>query len=130
MFAAQADGQKIARNNGSLALSAMHLLRMCSMLVPSEFSHFAKTAREKKLCFCSFPEISCISESEKNHRALQGGPRGGDKFTSLFQALQSLYSKRQKHPFLPSRVVTPSGAPRQAPLEKSYRNFSAVHILI
>ena len=29
----------------------------------------------------------------------RGRPRGGDNFTSLFQVLQTLYSKRQKHPF-------------------------------
>ena len=30
------------------------------------------------------------------------GPQGGDNFSSLFQVLQTLYSKRtQKHPFLP-----------------------------
>ena len=31
----------------------------------------------------------------------RGRPRGGDNFTSLFQVLQTLYSKRQKHPFSP-----------------------------
>ena len=37
-------------------------------------------------------------------------PRGGDNFTSLFQTLHTLYSKRQKHPFSPSDPVggTPS----------------------
>ena len=34
---AQAAEQKIARNESLLALPAMHLLCMCSMLVPSEF---------------------------------------------------------------------------------------------
>ena len=47
----------------------------------------------------------------------RGRPREGDNFTSLFQVLQTLYSKRQKHPFSLLRVATPSGAPRQAPLE-------------
>ena len=28
-----------------------------------------------------------------------GGPERGDNFTSLFQVLQTLHSKRQKHPF-------------------------------
>ena len=31
----------------------------------------------------------------------RGGPRGGDNLTSLFEVLQTLYSKRQKHPFSP-----------------------------
>ena len=30
----------------------------------------------------------------------RGRPRGGDNFTSLLQVLQSLYSKRQKHPLI------------------------------
>ena len=51
----------------------------------------------------------------------RGRPRGGDNFTSHFQVLQTLYSKRQKQPFLPLRVATPSGAPRQAPLEPLQR---------
>ena len=43
----------------------MHLLCMCSMLVPSEFSHLQKQFA-KKWHFCTFPGISCISESAKN----------------------------------------------------------------
>ena len=41
---------------------------------------------------------------EREHWFLEffrGRPRGGDNFTSLFQVLQTLYSKRQKRPFLP-----------------------------
>ena len=50
------------------------------------------------------------------HGVLQGAPpMGGNNLTSHLQVLQTLYSKRQKHPFL--RVATPWGAPRQAPLD-------------
>ena len=47
----------------SLALPAMHLLCMCLMLVPSEFS-FARLYA-KNLQFWNFPGIPCISESAK-----------------------------------------------------------------
>ena len=68
---AQADEQKIARNEGFLAPPAMHLLCMCSMLVPSEFSHLRKRSA-KKLHFCAFPGICCISESAKKLQKLFG----------------------------------------------------------
>ena len=51
---AQAAEQKIARNESSLALPAMHLLWMCSVLVPSEFSHLRKRSA-KKIAFLHFP---------------------------------------------------------------------------
>ena len=41
----------------------------------------------------------------------RGRPRGGDNFTSLFQVLQTLYSKRQKHPFLPYELRPCRGHP-------------------
>ena len=44
---AQAAEQKIARNESFLALPAMHLLCLCSMLVPSEFSHLRKRSAKK-----------------------------------------------------------------------------------
>ena len=37
------------------------------------------------------------------HGVLQGAPQGGDKLTSLSQALQTFYSKRGKHPLLQPR---------------------------
>ena len=37
----------------------------------------------------------------KIHRALQGAPARGRQLYFTFQVLQTLYSKRQKHPFLP-----------------------------
>ena len=38
-----------------------------------------------------------IGHTKKDpHRVLQGRPRGGDNFTSLFQVLQTLHSQRQK----------------------------------
>ena len=42
----------------------MHLLCMCSMLVPSEFSSLRKRSA-KKLHFCTFLGNCCISESAK-----------------------------------------------------------------
>ena len=51
---AQADEQKITRNERFLALPAMHLLCMCSMLVKSYVFSFAKTVREKT-AFLHFP---------------------------------------------------------------------------
>ena len=61
---AQADEKKIARNESFLALPAMHPLCVCSMLVPSEFSHLRKRSA-KKLHFCAFLGNCCISESAK-----------------------------------------------------------------
>ena len=49
---------------GVLALPAMRLLCMCSMLVPSEFAHSRKRDA-KNLHFGTFPGSSCISESAK-----------------------------------------------------------------
>ena len=53
---AQADEQNIARNERFLALPAMHLLCVCSMLVPSEFPNLRKRSG-KKLPFCTCPAI-------------------------------------------------------------------------
>ena len=50
---------------------AMHLLCMCSMLVPSEFSHLRKRSA-KKVHFCLFPGICRISESAKKLQKLFG----------------------------------------------------------
>ena len=61
---AQADEQKIARNERLLAPPAMHLLFMCSKLVPSEFP-ICENGPRKKVHFCAFPGICCISESAK-----------------------------------------------------------------
>ena len=41
----------------------------------------------------------------------RGGPRGGDNFTSLFHVLQTLYSKRQKHPVWPWELQPRRGHP-------------------
>ena len=40
-------------------------------------------------------------ENQKFIEFFRGRPRGGDNFTSIFQVLQTLYSKRQNHPLLP-----------------------------
>ena len=61
---AQAAEQKIARNESFLALPAMHLLCVCSMLVPSTFSHLRKWFA-KKILFCIFLGYCRISESAK-----------------------------------------------------------------
>ena len=68
---AQAAEQKIARDESFLALPAMHLLCMCSMLVPSEFSHLRKRSA-KKLHFCTFLGNCSISESAKKLQKLFG----------------------------------------------------------
>ena len=52
------------------------------------------------------------------HGVLHWAPPRGDNFTSLLsKRSRPFLSKRQKHPFLTLRVATPSGAPRQVPLE-------------
>ena len=62
---AQADEQKIARNEGFLAPPAMHLLCMCSKLVPRCVSPFAKTVRAK-IAFLRFPwNLLHVREREK-----------------------------------------------------------------
>ena len=54
----------------------------------------------------------------KTHRVLQGvPPRGAQLYFSFSSAPDPLF-KASKAPFLTFRVATPSGAPRQAPLEK------------
>ena len=68
---AQAAEQKIARNESFLALPAMHPLCVCSMLVPSEFSHLRKRSA-KKLHFCTFLGNCRISESAKKLQKLFG----------------------------------------------------------
>ena len=68
---AQAAEQKIARNESILALPAMPLLCMCSMLVPSEFSHLRKRSA-KKLHFGIFLGNCRISESAKKLQKLFG----------------------------------------------------------
>ena len=60
---AQAAEQKIARNKSFLAPPAMHLLCMCSMLVPREFSHLRKRSA-KKLRFCTW-KLPHFREREK-----------------------------------------------------------------
>ena len=67
---AQADKQKIARNEGVLVLPSMHLC-MCSMLVPSEFSPICKKRSANRLLL-HFPGTSCISESAKKLQKLFG----------------------------------------------------------
>ena len=52
-----------------------------------------------------------------------GALEGGDNFTSLFQVLQSLYSKYQKHPFLPYELQPRRGHPVKHCLIISVRNF-------
>ena len=45
-----------------------------------------------------------IARGGKNDYIIEffrGRPQGGDNFNSLCQVLQTFYSKRQKHPFLP-----------------------------
>ena len=51
---AQADEQKMARNEGFLAPPSLHLLCICSMSVPSEFSRLQKRPR-KKTASLQFP---------------------------------------------------------------------------
>ena len=80
---AQADEQKIARNEGSLALPAMHLLCMCSMVVSSEFSHLRKRSA-KKLHFCTFPGFPSISESTKKLQKLFGSALSHLRICHLF----------------------------------------------
>ena len=38
------------------------------------------------------------------HRVLQGAPPRGRQVYFTFQVLETLYSKRQKHPFLPQEL--------------------------
>ena len=47
---------------------------------------------------------------------LRGRPRGGDKFSSPFKRSRP-FIQSVKSTLLSLRVATPSGAPRQAPLE-------------
>ena len=61
------------------------------------------------------------------HRALQGVPPN-NKFTSLFQVLQTLYSRRQKHPFSAQELQPHRGHPFKHRLNNS--NFRNVHALI
>ena len=64
---AQADEQKIARNERLLALPAIPLLCMCSMMAPSEFSHLRKRS-VKKLHFYVFLEIAALQRARKSCR--------------------------------------------------------------
>ena len=57
---------------------------------------------------------------------LQGAPRVGDNFTSTFPSAPDPLFKAFKVPFLTSRVATPSGAPRQAPLESGQKHRSGL----
>ena len=58
----------------------------------------------------------CLCE---NHRVLQGArPRGRQLYFTFPSAPDPLF-KASKAPFLTLRVATPSGAPCQAPLERT-----------
>ena len=51
------------------------------------------------------------------HRVLEGAPPRGRQLYFTFPSAPDPLFKASKAPFLTSRVATPSGAPRQAPLE-------------
>ena len=53
-----------------------------------------------------------------NHRVLQGAPPRGRQLYFTFPSAPDPLFKALKAPFLTLRVVTPSGAPRQAPPER------------
>ena len=54
----------------------------------------------------------------KSHRVLQGAPPRGRQLYFTFAGVSDPFFKASKAPFLTLRVATPSGAPRQGPLEK------------
>ena len=68
---AQTEEQKIARNEGFLVPPTVHLLCMCSLLVPSEFL-ICENCPRRNCIFCNFPGICCISESAKESQKLFG----------------------------------------------------------
>ena len=55
--------------------------------------------------------------SDLNHRVLQGAPPRGRQLYFVFSSVPDPLFKASKAPFLTLRVATPSGAPRQAPLD-------------
>ena len=55
----------------------------------------------------------------EDHRVLQGAPPRGRQVYFTFQSAPGPLFKASKAPFLTLRVATPSGHPRQAPLEKT-----------
>ena len=55
----------------------------------------------------------------KNHRVLEGAPPTGRQLYFTFPSAPDPLFKASKALFLALRVATPSGAPCQAPLEKT-----------
>ena len=55
----------------------------------------------------------------ENHRVLQGGAPEGATTLLTFPSAPDPFFKASKAPTVTLRVATPSGAPRQAPLEKT-----------
>ena len=102
---AQADAQKLARNEGFLALPTMHLLCMCSMLVPSEFSHLRRRSAHN-VHFCTFPGICCITESVKKLLKLFGSALSHLK-SCLFGILARVIAQEA-----PKTLKWPSGCAR------------------
>ena len=88
------------RFNGSSGV--MHWVRNSFKVarLQSEFGakHFLSYEFPHEKCSETLPEVAAnilIIEFFRGH------PRAGDNFTSLLQVLQTLYTKRQKHPCLP-----------------------------
>ena len=73
-------------------------------IVQKVFSEKASAMRQK----CVKMGLVLLGKSIEFFR---GRPRGGDNFTSLFQAFQTLYSKRQKHPLSPYELQPRRGHP-------------------
>ena len=138
---AQADEHKIARNEGFLALPNLHPLCRCSLLLKSEFSHLRKRSAEK-LHFCAFPGVCSISECAEKLQTRFGSalahlmqcycwdfgpvfaqeapktPKTAFPLCTFVGAhLPPSYIQNFRSTILTLRVATPSGAPRQAPLE-------------
>ena len=55
----------------------------------------------------------------ESHRVLQGAPPRGRQLYFTFQVLQTLYSKHQKHPFLPLELQPRRGHPVKHRLRKA-----------
>ena len=69
-------------------------------------------------CDCEI-DCDCLLHSGANHRVLQGAPPRGRQLYFTFPSAPDPLFKASKAPFLTLRVATPSGAPRQAPLEQT-----------
>ena len=71
--------------------------------------------------FAKYCTTKCVKPPQKKkkklHRVLQGTPPRGRQLYFTFPSAPDPLFKASRAPFLTLRVATPSGAPRQAPLE-------------